>query len=298
VFGDDSVVERGARARAGPGSSVRPGLHVPQAGGHRLVWWDPAVLDLDRTEAVGLRQERILAADEAGTVAEEGVRAHAKWQEARRDALARGSRPSLDVRSVTALAAAEAGAGAEAPRPISLEAPRPVSLEALRPVSLEEVSTDRSGRPGGKRFGTLVHAVLAAVDLTADEPATLATARVAGRLVGASAEEVSAAATAVRAALAHPLLERAARAAGAGDLRRETPVLLQRDGILVEGVVDLAFRETDGPPGEGGRWTVVDFKTDREIGERRGAYEAQVRLYLEAVEAATREPAAGVLLVV
>jgi ATP-dependent helicase/nuclease subunit A len=46
-------------------------------------------------------------------------------------------------------------------------------------------------------------------------------------------------------------------------LRRETPVLLTLDdGSLVEGVVDLTFRE-DTPDFIG--WTVLDFKTDREF---------------------------------
>ena len=34
------------------------------------------------------------------------------------------------------------------------------------------------------------------------------------------------------------------------------------DGTLVEGIVDLAFEEA-------GEWTVVDYKTDREIAARR-----------------------------
>jgi hypothetical protein len=50
----------------------------------------------------------------------------------------------------------------------------------------------------------------------------------------------------------------------------------------------------------GGRpcWVVVDFKTDVEMSVRRSEYENQVRLYVRAVEAATAEPARGVLLVV
>jgi ATP-dependent exoDNAse (exonuclease V) beta subunit len=108
--------------------------------------------------------------------------------------------------------------------------------------------------------------------------------------VGATGEENAAAAVAAEAALAHPLLR---RAAASGAVRRETPVLLQMgDGVLAEGVVDLAFRE----PGAG--WLVVDFKTDRELEARREVYAAQVRLYADAVAKATGEPARGVLLVV
>jgi ATP-dependent exoDNAse (exonuclease V) beta subunit len=98
-----------------------------------------------------------------------------------------------------------------------------------------------------------------------------------------------AAADAVQAALAHPLLRRAA----AGRVcRREVAVThVQPDGMLVEGVVDAAFLEDAG-------WVVVDFKTDRELGERLDGYRRQVALYVEAVEAATGRPASGVLLTV
>jgi ATP-dependent exoDNAse (exonuclease V) beta subunit len=111
--------------------------------------------------------------------------------------------------------------------------------------------------------------------------------------VQATPEEVDAAAQAARHALAHPVLRRAARATA---VRRETPVLLrQADGRLAEGIVDLAFREETQ---QGARWTVVDWKTDREVGSRRATYERQVGLYAEAIAQATGEPAEGMLLVV
>ena len=61
------------------------------------------------------------------------------------------------------------------------------------------------------------------------------------------------------------------------------------DGTLVEGVVDLAFEEH-------GAWTVIDYKTDREMavaGEDR--YRRQVALYATAIAHATGAPASGVL---
>jgi hypothetical protein len=42
----------------------------------------------------------------------------------------------------------------------------------------------------------------------------------------------------------------------------------------------------------------VDFKTDREFGAASARYVAQVRLYSEAIAAATRLPTKGILLVV
>ncbi len=270
AFGADSVLERPARSARGPDSSVQPGLQRPRVGSHRVVWWDPAALRLDVEESVGLRQERILTADASGHAVDLGERRHAQWQAARRAALARGGQPLWRVAPVTALAAAAAA-------------------EETPAVELEESAGERAGRPGGRRFGSLVHAVLEVVPFDADAAAVAGVAALQGRLLGATAEEVAAAAGAVSAALAHPLLVRAARSLA---LRRETPLLLRLpDGVLAEGVVDLAFREADG-------WTVVDFKTDREIEAQRASYEAQVRLYARAVAAATGEPARGALLVV
>jgi len=281
-FGGDSVFERPDSARRGAGASVRPGLHEPRAGAHRVVWWDPHTLDLDRSEEVGLRQQRILEEDAGEVHAEAGTRAHEHWQAARSGVLERGSVPSIAVQSVTALAVLRGESG-----------------EPGDGIEVQEVALDRRGRPGGKRFGTLVHAVLATVDLAADEPAVRAAARAQGRLVGASEDEVDAAAVAVRAALDHPLLRRAAASAAEGGMRREAPVVLRLDdGSLAEGVVDLAFREEGGGDPGGAAWTVVDFKTDGELSERRAAYAAQVRLYVDAVATATAEPARGVLLVV
>ena len=56
---------------------------------------------------------------------------------------------------------------------------------------------------------------------------------------------------------------------------------------LVEGVIDLAFREADG-------WVIVDYKTD--VGDdpdfpaRRRTYRRQVDLYAECWEQVTGEP--------
>jgi ATP-dependent helicase/nuclease subunit A len=136
-----------------------------------------------------------------------------------------------------------------------------------------------------------VHSVLAAVDLAGDAAAVERAARTQARLLGASDAECAAARTAVIATLAHPLLRRAAASA---ELRRETPVLLRRsDGSLVEGVIDLAFRE-----GDPARWTLIDFKTDRDLALHRSRYETQLRLYAEAIAAAMGEPVEPVLLVI
>ena len=60
-------------------------------------------------------------------------------------------------------------------------------------------------------------------------------------------------------------------------------------------MVDLAFRETTGGfPG----WTVVDFKTDQEFSGETPRYIRQVKLYADAVRAATALPVRGLILVI
>src|SRR5438874_7599105 len=93
-------------------------------------------------------------------------------------------------------------------------------------------------------------------------------------------------------AAAAPLTNRLRRrAAAAVDCRREEPVVHRlEDGTLLEGVVDLAFRE-------GGEWVIVDFKTDARP-DSHPQYAAQLQLYCRAITAATGLPARAALLAV
>jgi ATP-dependent exoDNAse (exonuclease V) beta subunit len=155
-------------------------------------------------------------------------------------------------------------------------------------IAVETVELRDFTRPRGRRFGTLVHAVLAEVDLSAASPEVAKVARAQGRILGASGEEVTAAARAASAALAHPLLR---RAASAEECRREEPLIHRlEDGTLLEGIVDLAYRDAAG-------WTVVDFKTDAEP-DSHPRYAAQLRLYCAAITAVTGLPARPALLAV
>jgi len=263
-FGKDAVLDRPDGALAA--LAVPPGLHTPQAGSHGVVWWDPRKLDLEREVENWLRERDLLLVDDgaaAGT-----AQAHQRWQERRTAAIAAGTRPSLRVETATAR---------------SLLAPAGGDEIQVASVELRDFS-----RPRGRRFGTLVHAVLAELDLRAGPEAVALVARSQARLVGGTAGEVDAAIRAVTAALAHPLLRRAAAAA---ECRREEPLLHRLpDGTLLEGVVDLAFRDAAG-------WTVVDFKTDA-APDSHPRYAAQLRLYRDAVAAATGLPAAAILLAV
>jgi ATP-dependent exoDNAse (exonuclease V) beta subunit len=274
-FGQDSVLDRPEASGKGTTASVRPGLIRPQCGEHSVTWWDPAILKLDIEEEVGLRQQKILQVDEGAARSEAGIRAHEHWQQRRQETLAIGSTESIRSVRIVELASERHGHGK---------------------VSIEQVATDRASRPFGKRFGTLVHVVLAAVDLEAEHSVVFATARIHGRILAATNYEIEAAAKAVESTLAHNLLRRAAEAAKREQLRRETPVLLRlQDGRLAEGTVDLVFRESEGSEA---RWTVVDFKSDRELGARLPEYEAQVALYADAIAQATGEGVEAVLLIV
>ncbi len=273
-FPGASTVLVGPQTMAGPvHEAVRPGCHSPMAGDHEVVWWDPRALELAVEGNLGLRSDRILkdilGSEETAEAEEKAggdVARYDAWREHRQQLLERGQEPEIDVATVTELAQGDVGFRAS------------VELETLpRPA----------GRPAGLRFGTLVHTLLRDVDLAAGEPAIRALAEMHGRVLDATDDEIAAAAAAVAAALAHPLLRRAAAAERS---YREAPFLLDRGGgSMVEGTIDLAFRED-------GAWTVVDFKTDADVDAQLDRYRRQVAWYVYALRVMTGEEARGVLL--
>jgi ATP-dependent exoDNAse (exonuclease V) beta subunit len=279
AFGQDSVLKRGPKGKAPTAGPVRPGLHMAAAEGAPVVWWDPGVLALEVEELSPLRHQRVLQADPDGAAAAASEREYGVWK-AERDALrTSAAQPSLSVQTATALARSTTAADQSAP-------------ENEAPIDIEKLPRGGAERPGGRRFGALVHSLLASIDLDANADAIQAAAAVQGRLVAATNNEIRAAEATVATVLAHPILRRAAASAGNGGLRREAPIIARlEDGALAEGVMDLAFREPAG-------WTVVDFKTDREFQDSSDRYVRQVRLYVNAVAAATRSPARGMLLVI
>ncbi len=319
-FGKETVLDRpdNVFSEGQPALPVAPGLHAPQAGVHEVVWWDPASLELNKEPAGGIRGEALLVEDDGSReTATAASRAHDEWKARRAAAVARGAQPSLRVATPSQLEALRSASPVHSAPSIAASPIQPASIaaSAQQPAAQQpsagsgglglrglpalggvEVSYQRAGdpepaRPGGKRFGTLVHATLATIDLRADAAAIGRAAAAEGRMVNASGPEMQAAARAVEAALLHPLLARAARSA---DCRRETPVFWRdADGTLIEGVVDLAFREH--PAGAAPSWTVVDFKTDARA-EDHPHYLIQLRIYCAAVTAATGEAAKGVIL--
>lgn len=119
---------------------------------------------------------------------------------------------------------------------------------------------------------------------------TTSAAELQGRILGATDEEVKAAIVAVKAALQHPLMQRARVAAEKGACYRELPLTLRmEDGTLIEGVADLVFRESD-------RWIVVDFKTDQELRAELERYRRQVSIYAKTISEAHKSDIAAFLL--
>lgn len=275
AFGEDSVLERPDDVAFGAARSVKPGLH--RIAGARVVWWDPAVLGLGRIPRGGLRGTAIFEEGEAGA---ERIEAHHAWWERLERVRAQGAAPSFRVSPVTALAhAVEAARALGEATTLGAHAPR-----------IEETPM-RAGRPGGKRFGTLVHGVLAECALSATRAEVEAMARHQGAVLAAGAEEIAEAASAASAALAHHVVRAAAEADARGECRRESPITVPlEDGTSAEGVIDLAYRHGD-------RWVVVDFKTDRERGHKI-THSVQLELYARAVSAATGEPVETILLYV
>jgi ATP-dependent helicase/nuclease subunit A len=290
-FEDDTVVARPKNA-VRPKGSVSPGLHRPQAGKHGVVWWDPSVLAAPTTLArTSSRLTKYLKEDESKVRSEEGIRAHEQWQVQRASIRALGSKPQWNVVTATSYASAFA---VRKQSDSEREEPKVTDAKPRLPpeVTVETMEIDFS-RPHGKRFGTLVHAVLSVVALDSNREGIEEVAGVQGRVLGATEEEIVAADAMVQRALQHPLLQRAAAAKVLGNCRREAPVIMKLDdGIVVEGIVDVAFREG----GSTGRWIVVDYKTDFEIAGRLEEYRTQVGLYALAISRATGEHARGTLL--
>jgi ATP-dependent helicase/nuclease subunit A len=263
----DSVLVRPSGSAGA--STVCPGLHLRKADDSvfpefSVVWWDPRALKLGAEAPLGIRRPELIVKDVAPDIVESGLAAYNSWRTRRQQAIDAGSKVSVSVRTVTQ-AAKTAGDG--------------VPDLQLPPVEIVELP-HAPNRPSGPRFGALVHAVLASVPLDGDLAVIQRLATIHGRVLGAAAEEIAAASESVHAALAHAVFDGARQAAHQGRCRREAPITWRSpEGLLIEGVVDLAFEQAGG-------WTVIDFKTDEEFRDNEPAYRRQVGMYASAIQAA------------
>jgi ATP-dependent exoDNAse (exonuclease V) beta subunit len=260
---------------------VAPGSYR-LAGNVELTWWDPRALSLGVTSSFGLHRDDLIVKDGDMFAVEERLLEYERWRDRRAAALSTASRRTVRVQTATAWAADAAEKGIDA-----------VIADAagIQIVALP----GGASRPRGPRFGTLVHAVLATVPLDAAEAVVKRIAETHARLLTTSTSEqervmtqaeIKAATSVAMAVLGHDLMR---RARASSKVLRETPVSwVQSDGMLIEGVLDLAFEEE-------GSTTVVDFKTDHELSAGESRYRAQLQQYVSAVARVTGRPASGIL---
>jgi ATP-dependent exoDNAse (exonuclease V) beta subunit len=265
----DTVLNRPDGDPAGP-RTVAPGTFNLDT--HSITWWDPRALHLGATPPFGLRRDDLIVKTGDMFAVDERLADHERWRDRKAAAIMQAARPLLTVRTATAWAADAARLGLDA-------------VLAEDRIHLIELP-GAANRPRGTRFGSLVHAVLATLPLDASIDLVERGARTQARLLNARDDEVRAAVDVVSAVLGHDLIARARRSS---NVRRETPVSwIQKDGSLIEGVLDLAFDEDDAT-------IVVDFKTDHELAPGESRYRAQLQQYVNAVARATERPASGVL---
>jgi ATP-dependent helicase/nuclease subunit A len=276
-FGKDSVLVRPPDLTVDENDTVWPGLHRFQELGtddntYGVAWWDPRALTLNVPQSYGIRQEELLKESDDPEVLTRDLGAYRNWETRKSNVRQQAAKPSVIFRTASTEARSE-----------------PILGEPGSIVEVIELPRDIN-RPSGPRFGALVHATLASVRLDANADRVQQIVDLYARVLGATEKETAAAATAVQSALAHPLMVRVRDALSQGNCRRDTPITLTlADGTLVEGVLDLAFREKDA-------WTVVDFKTDRELEKELVHYKRQVSLYARSIERSTGQRCTGKLM--
>ena len=284
LFKGKQTIMADARADGQPvEDTVRPGAYqLTDAGSgntYTVVWWDPRELEGSPDDARGVRREDLIAKDaRPADIAADRAR-YDLWREQRQQAQEAGATPSIKISTATEITKDAAERNEPAPN-----------------IVVEDAARLSEARPSGKRFGTLVHALLSTLPLDAGPAEAGELAALYARLFAAPDVERDAAA-AVGASLVKHARWQAAKAAGEAGRRvwREAPVSMRvrtKPGeavTIIDGQVDLAYETDDG-------WVVVDFKTDIEIVSAQDAYKQQVALYAEAVAKATGRPATGVLL--
>jgi ATP-dependent helicase/nuclease subunit A len=297
----DTVIERPDGDAPGPGT-VRPGgyeMRGSTGGPYSVVWWDPFALDKKGDDTRGLRRDDLISKEAPADVVAADRAMYEAWRARRAHVQAQGAKPSIEVMTVSewvsdaaempGLPSTALGPGKLAPSEVVIE--RATVAEDPTPTPQGSLfSQSVTGRPSGRRFGVLVHALLAAVPLDAahDDVRDLATLH--ARVLGATDEERDEAAAIVGRTLRHAIFDQARAAEAAGrPCRRESSITIPVNDVIVDGQIDLAFETSDG-------WTIVDFKTDAELGALEESYRRQIALYAYAITQITGRPARGILL--
>lgn len=160
---------------------------------------------------------------------------------------------------------------------------------AARFVSLEEVgkipSFAEHGGEHGTDFGTALHRLLELSDLQETENF----GSLAGRIAGAAGlEDPAGLAERARSALRSTPVQRAA----GREHWLELPVVTSVDGMTLEGIIDLMYREDNGT------LVIADFKTDISVTqERLSSYWRQLSTYARIVERITGQTVSELVLI-
>lgn len=242
--------------------SIQPDLHTGREGGNEVVWFDPALLNLEIDDTQGIDHEAVLKGTPEQRIA--GRERYRAWSEERSRRNSEAATPRHSVLPVTATAS---------------EADR-------RRIEPETISIATGPLPATRSFGKLVHAILQHAGPGASVEELLSIARLQSRLPGHQTPDLERAAQVAHSALRHPVV---CAAATAERSHREYPVLIRLfNGSLAEGKIDLAYFQN-------GVWTVVDFKTGSADQAR---YQHQLSLYASALAEATGEPVKAYLLAI
>jgi ATP-dependent helicase/nuclease subunit A len=261
--GKDTVLKRPFDVE--PAEILRPGLHEASVGSHRVVWFDPSLLAVTPETDGGIDDEALLRP----TMSEpaEGLRQYDEWRAARNERLTDGARPEFRVRPITEVDALPEGIG-------------DTEVEIL---CLDTRPTTAGRPPRGRKHGDLVHALLAHASFppARAEIEALAIAHEVGSRMEASARQQ--AVDIVVRTFAHPLVSSALQSQR---VHREYPVTYDANEGIHEGVIDLVSFD-------GGRWTVLDYKTGPGDEPR---YRRQVAIYGEIIRKTTAAPVRLVVL--
>ena len=287
--GKDTVLDR-PDGELPSSSTVRPGEYrmsdLSSGETFSVVWWDPGVIDRPGDDTRGLRRDDLIAKDARSEDVEADRARYDAWRSTKASVAERAAKPSLEVMTATEFIRSNPVAGPKSRAPSDIDVARDFSPAN---VTIEECSMP-GPRPSGRRFGVLVHALLAAAPIDAPAADVRDLAVLHARVLGATDDERDAAAATVDRTLRHPMLDAARAAVASGRACcREAPISIVRDGMLIDGQIDLAFETAEG-------WQVVDFKTDAELGGAEDTYRRQVALYAEALAAITGQPAAATIL--
>lgn len=153
----------------------------------------------------------------------------------------------------------------------------------------EEWRVSKEGLTEGALFGKLVHRLFEKIDWNHPEMMDKLT-EFEGRGLGATQPMIDRAGKLVKEAISSQLLKRVIKS---GTYQKEVPFTYLQEGTMIEGVMDVVFRE-------GEDWVVLDFKTDpidqKELEARVKHYQPQVRLYSEAIKNIFGKPPKEVIL--